>query len=175
MSQPPPSVPASPVADAGQSSTSCSLRPSQSASQTSAWGSLSYSTAQSVRNDLLKATAIAIREKFPLLQFLPGDQYIMWTPETHSQFYTWWLTTPAFEKVEAKDSGKHKDPQWNKAKHELWTNFDQIASTMEGDPKLRCKNCGVPVEHPTHSANSGTTNIKNHLSSSRCISKKRQS
>jgi hypothetical protein len=88
-------------------------------------------------------------------------QWALWTEMTKTEFIKWWLTTQYATKPEAKRV------HWDRKRlsSSVWPYFDQVANIQTGQPKVRCKQCGLLFGHPsTH----GTNTLKRHYEQGRC-------
>lgn len=156
-------------------STSSSIRPSQSASQVG-WDMFKIPFHE--KREIQRTTIKHIREEYPALIFQENDEYIKSTLSTKDQFGVWWWQTTIGQSVKTKSSTKIKDPLWAKKavpgkQADTWEEFIQLASTVEGLPRIACKRCNKILDHPTALSNSSTSNMKKHLKTSECSLRKR--
>jgi hypothetical protein len=78
-------------------------------------------------------------------------------------FVNWWLQTTHGRKPEGKTF------IWDRAGHssDVWKHFDQIASTTDGLPKVRCQRCYKILDHPGHTKQ-GTNSMGRHWRGEKC-------
>jgi hypothetical protein len=103
----------------------------------------------------------------------PGrrGQFFLYDAMNHTDWVDWWLET---------DYGTNNSKIAWESQHgsasETWKQFEQVAHTGTGSPKVMCKRCDVILEHPyaTKKDDSGrvgrhgTTTITRHLQTSSC-------
>lgn len=66
--------------------------------------------------------------------------YVLYNEMTHSEWVDWWLQT---------DYGSKSKIHWD-SNHlsDIWKQYDQVASSIDGAPKVMCKRCSQILEHP---------------------------
>jgi hypothetical protein len=102
----------------------------------------------------------------------PGwrGQFFLYDGMNHSDWVDWWLET---------DYGSNNKITWESqhgSASETWKQFEQVAHTGTGSPKVMCKRCDAILEHPyatKKDANGrvgrhGTTTITRHLQTLTC-------
>jgi hypothetical protein len=91
------------------------------------------------------------------------SEYILYEPMDRKEFVTWWLKTSYGRRPEGKTFN------WDRTGHtsQVWKNFDQIASSADGLPKVRFRRCGKILDHPGHSK-MGTNSMGRHWKGEKC-------
>ncbi|CAG8359272.1 unnamed protein product, partial [Penicillium salamii] len=102
----------------------------------------------------------------------PGrrGQYFLYDTMNHSDWVDWWLET---------DYGSNNKIPWESqhgSASETWKQFEQVAHTGTGSPKVTCKRCDKILEHPYATkkddsgrvgpSRHGTTTFTRHLQTS---------
>ena len=159
-----------------------SINPSQSASQLPSRSTSEYPIFNQTyreQKQIIQDAANKIRVDFPLLVFRDDDRFIEWNLKTHQDFQSWWSNTPTGRSIKDKTQKRIADPLWSKkatarTQSKFWDDFDQLASTVDGIPKIMCKNCSKILEHPTAFASSNTSTMKKHLTTTGCMGTKRR-
>jgi hypothetical protein len=84
----------------------------------------------------------------------------------HDEWVEWWLQT---------DYGRKSKILWD-SNHNLniWENFDQVAHSKDGAPKVMCRLCSRILEHPysptpNQKGYHGTSTMQKHLKTAACI------
>ena len=159
--------------------TPSTLHPNSSASQLESPWRLNQTFSD--RRRRLQEDRVKIASEFPLLKFLDDTEYIQWSIESEEQFDQWWEQTSTGESIINRTQKKFAHPRWckkigdgNRERSSLWNYFTQVASIINGTPKIACNSCGKILNHPTASDQSNTSNLKKHLQSERCSFRKRQ-
>lgn len=153
-----------------QNSPSSSLRPDESASQVQRSMNLShYSEEKKIRKEAMDK----IHQNFPQLKIRENGEYVQWTLSTDNSFLQWWSQTSVAESIQNKTQTKIVNPLWfKKAKggkqSDIWDHFIQLASIVEGLPKISCIICHKIMDHPTAFDSSSTSAMKKHLGSGFC-------
>ena len=105
-----------------------------------------------------------------------GGTAFQWESEKSHAFDEWWQTTSWAGKLRENLAQKTRSnninsPRWDSklrgAPH--WVHFGQGAKVHDGEPFLYCLCCKATLRHP-RSFNVGTTHMKTHLSSDKCVS-----
>ncbi|KAL2694983.1 hypothetical protein AAEP93_002551, partial [Penicillium crustosum] len=89
---------------------------------------------------------------------------------THTEWVDWWLQT---------DFGRKSKIHWDSNhQSDVWGRFNQVANSIDGAPKVMCKNCGQILEHPytihPHPTGDrkaqyhGTSTMSKHIKSAGC-------
>ena len=109
--------------------------------------------------------------------FIPSDlQYIdeartcvLFEEDKEQVFKAWWCQTPWAKNVAHKTREGKSVMIWTTKGRTApcWKQFNQIAVTSSGHPKLQCVICGTLLEHPSPK-NSGINSMTRHLSRSNC-------
>lgn len=92
--------------------------------------------------------------------------YVLYDNMTHNEWVEWWLQT---------EYGRKSKILWDSSRNaSIWSNFDQVAHTKDGAPKVMCKRCLRILEHPHSSTPSqkgyhGTSTMLKHLKTAGCI------
>jgi hypothetical protein len=107
-----------------------------------------------------------------LLPVANAPNYVAWSLEKHAVFLEWWYKTlwGRDDPLVCKDTKRVK---WERIhSSNAWSNFNQVAHHLTGEPALCCKYCGQILKHPTLK-NTGTSNLSGHLQQSKCRGQKR--
>ena len=99
-----------------------------------------------------------------------GGQFFLYDAMNHTDWVNWWLETDYGSKNKIAWESQHGSAS------ETWKQFEQVAHTATGNPKVLCKRCDAILEHPyttKKDANGrvgrhGTTTITRHLQTSAC-------
>lgn len=79
----------------------------------------------------------------PSLERVGSDHrkpWILYNEMVHNDWVSWWLETEFGKKSNIKWSSSHSSS--------IWDNFHQVANSLNGAPKVMCKQCGAVLEHP---------------------------
>ncbi|KAJ6174293.1 hypothetical protein N7485_005593, partial [Penicillium canescens] len=90
------------------------------------------------------------------------------TAQEH-EFLSWWLETEYGQQL--TKNGQYKF-RWSTESRssEVWRHFDQVAELRSGRPKVVCRSCLTPLNHPhhPHHKSHGTSAMGKHLKSNSC-------
>src|SRR5437868_15417428 len=105
-----------------------------------------------------------------------GGTAFQWESEKSYAFDEWWETTSWAGKLRENHAQKTRSnninlPRWDSKLREAphWVHFGQGAKVYDGEPFLYCLCCEATLWHP-NAFNVGTTHMKTHLSSDKCVS-----
>lgn len=74
-----------------------------------------------------------------------NNAYLVYSDMSKDDFVSWWLQT---------DFGKQKRIRWDaRQQSNVWKHFDQVAKTIDGVPKVMCKQCKKMLDHPQQHGN----------------------
>lgn len=93
--------------------------------------------------------------------------YVLYTEMSHTEWVDWWLQT---------EYGSRSKIAWD-SNHlsDVWKNYDQVAHSIDGAPKVMCKRCSQVLEHPYSKRKDGkegrhgTTTMTRHLKTAACL------
>ena len=91
--------------------------------------------------------------------------YVLYDNMAYEEWVEWWLQT---------DYGQKSKISWDSNRNSnIWSNFDQVAYTKDGAPKVMCKRCSKILEHPHSPLPSGkgyhgTSTMLKHLKTAGC-------
>lgn len=95
--------------------------------------------------------------------------FVLYERMAHNEWEEWWLQT---------DYGRKSKINWDSTRHaEIWSQFHQVAHSIDGAPKVMCQRCGAILEHP-YTVNPkgkgrlqyhGTSTIQRHLKTAGCL------
>jgi hypothetical protein len=91
--------------------------------------------------------------------------YVLYDDMAYKEWVDWWLQT---------DYGQKSKLSWDSNRNSnIWSNFDQVACTKDGAPKVMCKRCLKILEHPHSLSPSGkgyhgTSTMLKHLKTAGC-------
>ena len=96
--------------------------------------------------------------------------FVLYDKMTHTEWVDWWLQT---------DFGRKSKIHWDSNhQSDVWGRFNQVANSIDGAPKVMCKNCGQILEYPytIHPHPTGdrkaqyhsTTTMSKHIKSAGC-------
>ena len=93
--------------------------------------------------------------------------FVLYNEMVDKEFMDWWIRTqhggPSNTKI--RWDSKHQSKSWDE--------FDQVAHSSDGAPKVMCKRCGAILEHPQSlssgtTARQGTSTMGKHLKGTGC-------
>lgn len=90
-------------------------------------------------------------------------EFVLFDAMNKEVFVNWWLQTTYGKKP------KGKGFVWDRAGHlsDVWKHFDQLASTSDGLPKVRCQRCYKILDHPGQTKQ-GTNSMGRHWKGEKC-------
>lgn len=85
--------------------------------------------------------------------------YVVYSNMTKNEFVAWWLKT---------NFGRKKKMRWDtKHQADVWNQFDQVANSTNGEPKVFCKKCAKVLDHPQTNKH-GTSSMNKHIQGVQC-------
>ncbi|KAJ5277815.1 hypothetical protein N7524_003968 [Penicillium chrysogenum] len=105
-----------------------------------------------------------------LTRFAPGRRdWVLYDSDQEKEFLSWWLETEYGQQL--TKNGKYKF-RWSAESRssKVWKHFDQVAELSSGRPKVVCRSCLTPLNHPHHPRHKshGTSTMGKHLKSNSC-------
>ncbi|KAI3180037.1 hypothetical protein DTO027I6_10290 [Penicillium roqueforti] len=105
-----------------------------------------------------------------LPRFAPGRRdWVLYDSDQEKEFLSWWLETEYGQQL--TKNGKYKF-RWSAESRssKVWKHFDQVAELRSGRPKVVCRSCLTPLNHPHHPRHKshGTSTMGKHLKSNSC-------
>lgn len=91
------------------------------------------------------------------------NEFALFDTMNKEVFVNWWLQTTYGKRPEGKAF------VWDRAGHlsDVWKHFDQLASTSDGLPRVRCQRCYKILDHPGHTKQ-GTNSMGRHWRGEKC-------
>jgi hypothetical protein len=94
---------------------------------------------------------------------------VLYDSDQEKEFLSWWLETDYGQQL--TKNGKYKF-RWSAESRssKVWKHFDQVAELRSGRPKVVCRSCLTPLNHPHHPRHKshGTSTMGKHLKSNSC-------
>ncbi|KAF2997502.1 hypothetical protein E8E15_000493 [Penicillium rubens] len=105
-----------------------------------------------------------------LTRFTPDRRdWVLYDSDQEKEFLSWWLETDYGQQL--TKNGKYKF-RWSveSRSSKVWKHFDQVAGLRSGRPKVVCRSCLTPLNHPHHPRHKshGTSTMGKHLKSNSC-------
>ncbi|KAJ6170919.1 hypothetical protein N7485_007048 [Penicillium canescens] len=105
-----------------------------------------------------------------LTRFAPDRRHwVLYETAQEHEFLSWWLETEYGQQL--TKNGQYKF-RWSTESRssEVWRHFDQVAELRSGRPKVVCRSCLTPLNHPhhPHHKSHGTSAMGKHLKSNSC-------
>ncbi|KAI3095274.1 hypothetical protein CBS147333_9810 [Penicillium roqueforti] len=105
-----------------------------------------------------------------LTRFAPDRRdWVLFDTAQENEFLSWWLETDYGQQL--TKNGKYKF-RWSveSRSSKVWKHFDQVAELRSGRPKVVCRSCLTPLNHPhhPHHKSHGTSTMGKHLKSNSC-------
>ncbi|KAJ5481400.1 hypothetical protein N7475_000212 [Penicillium sp. IBT 31633x] len=95
--------------------------------------------------------------------------WVLYDTAQENEFLSWWLETDYGQQL--TKNGKYKF-RWSveSRSSKVWKHFDQVAELESGRPKVVCRSCLTPLNHPhhPHHKSHGTSTMGKHLKSNSC-------
>ena len=99
--------------------------------------------------------------------------WVIYEEMNKQDFLDWWFSTQI-----GQDEGVQKKfkSSWDGKSHhaDIWSQFEQVAHSTTGKPKVRCKRCLKVLDHPNYTGN-GTNSLRRHTLRGLCQKQARQS
>ncbi|CAG8224680.1 unnamed protein product, partial [Penicillium nalgiovense] len=105
-----------------------------------------------------------------LTRFAPDRRgWVLFDTAQENEFLSWWLETDYGQQL--TKNGQYKF-RWSAESRssKVWKHFDQVAELRSGRPKVVCRSCLTPLNHPhhPHHKSHGTSTMGKHLKSNSC-------
>ncbi|KAJ5340406.1 hypothetical protein N7541_009530 [Penicillium brevicompactum] len=105
-----------------------------------------------------------------LTRFAPDRRdWVLYDTAQNNEFLLWWLETDYGRRL--TKNGRYNF-RWSVESHssKVWKQFDQVAELRSGRPKVICRSCFTPLNHPhhPHHKSHGTSTMGKHLKSKSC-------
>ncbi|KAJ5350258.1 hypothetical protein N7541_007985 [Penicillium brevicompactum] len=105
-----------------------------------------------------------------LTRFAPDRRdWVLYDTAQNNEFLLWWLETDYGRRL--TKNGRY-DFRWSveSRSSKAWKHFDQVAELRSGRPKVICRFCFTPLNHPhhPHHKSHGTSTMGKHLKSKSC-------
>lgn len=95
--------------------------------------------------------------------------WVLYDTAQENEFLSWWLETDYGQQL--TKNGKYNF-RWSveSRSSKVWKHFDQVAELRSGRPKVVCRSCLTPLNHPhhPHHKSHGTSTMGKHLKSNSC-------
>ncbi|CAG8108137.1 unnamed protein product [Penicillium nalgiovense] len=100
-----------------------------------------------------------------LTRFAPDRRdWVLYDSDQENEFLSWWLETDYGQQL--TKNGQYKF-RWSieSRSSKVWKHFDQVAELRSGRPKVACRSCLIPLNHPhhPHHKSHGTSTMGKHL------------
>jgi hypothetical protein len=108
--------------------------------------------------------------EYPLVPLAFNQEYLLYNPGLHDQFYKWWETTQWVKNYHSHpDTSKpYHLPSWSSKRNSIfWNDFNEVIHKTSGKPMVVCQLCQSFLEHP-HTKRSGTHGLQIHVKSKQC-------
>ncbi|KAJ5742366.1 uncharacterized protein N7511_001761 [Penicillium nucicola] len=105
-----------------------------------------------------------------LTRFAPDRRHwVLYETAQENDFLSWWLETEYGQQL--TKNGQYNF-RWSTESRssKVWRHFDQVAEVGSGRPKVVCRSCLAPLNHPhhPHHKSHGTSTMGKHLKSTSC-------
>ncbi|CAG8113298.1 unnamed protein product [Penicillium salamii] len=105
-----------------------------------------------------------------LTRFAPDRRdWVLYDTAQNNKFLLWWLETDYGRRL--TKNGRYNF-RWSveSRSSKVWKQFDQVAELRSGRPKVICRSCFTPLNHPhhPHHKSHGTSTMGKHLKSKSC-------